>query len=188
MDQEMNDLDVGESNTNEIQEVNEVIASKPVEKEIQPEIVEISRDHIINHLKPQENKYWRFSFKNESNTTRLKTLLQSIPEYNLTVDFETPQNKPDIVLKQDGIIVGKINLLLCDRRDANLPEKYYCKLYFYHFKNPQLYEAVKAAAVNFFENFKGDVSGGKRKTHKKHKKRRITYKKKTIKRTYSKRK
>lgn len=179
MDQSHNEIQ------NEIQVVNEVVASEPIEEEIPPETVEIAKAHIINHLKPQENKYWRFTFKNDLNTARLKSLIESIPEYNLTVDFETPQNKPDIVLKQDGNIIGKINLLLCDRRDANLPEKYYCKLYFYHFKNPELYNAVKTAVVNFFENFKGNALGGKRKTHKK---RRSIHKRTAHKRTYSKRK
>lgn len=158
------------------------------ENEIKPETVDISKN-IINHLKPQENKYWRFSFKNEENTNRLKSVIESIPEYNLTVEFGVPQNTPDIIIKQAENTVGKINLLLCDRRDANLPEKYYCKIYFYHFKNPILYQSIKTAVVNFFESFTNsnmiikETKGGKR--YKKRvtiKRKRIVNKKKTKKR------
>jgi len=136
---------------------------------IEPETVEFSKN-IVNQLKPQESKYWRFSFKNEANTNRLKSVIESI--HGLTVEFGVSQNTPDITIKQGENVVGKINLLLCDRRDANLPEKYYCKVYFYHFKNPALYEAVKTAIVNLFEGLK--QTGGKRN------KKRITIKRKSI--------
>jgi hypothetical protein len=171
---------------------NEIVESAPPpEEEILPETVEISNKQILNHLKPQESKYWRFSFKNDTNTNRLKGVIESIPKYNLTVKFETKQDTPDITIKDGQNEVGKINLLLCDRRDANMPEKYYCKLYFYHFKNNDLYQAVKSAVVNLFENFKGVSSlreqGGARhkstkKHHRTHKKRRNIRRKKTLRR------
>jgi hypothetical protein len=160
------------------QSVPEITDSE--EKEIEPETVEISKQNIINHLKPQENKYWRFSFKNEANTNRLKSVIESIPEYGLTVDFGTPQNTPDITIKQGNDVVGKINLLLCDRRDANLPEKYYCKIYFYHFKNSALYEAVKASVVNLFETFKGATIPSKGAGGKRHRKRITIKRKRTV--------
>ena len=153
-------------------------------EEIEPETVEFSKN-VVNQLKPQENKYWRFSFKNEANTNRLKSVIESIPEYGLTVDFGVPQNTPDITIKQGETIVGKINLLLCDRRDANLPEKYYCKIYFYHFKNPALYQAVKTATVNLFEGLKAHIkeTGGKRNRKRATiKRKRIGHKKKTMRR------
>lgn len=153
-------------------------------EEIEPETVEFSKN-VVNQLKPQENKYWRFSFKNEANTNRLKSVIESIPEYGLTVDFGVPQNTPDITIKQGETIVGKINLLLCDRRDANLPEKYYCKIYFYHFKNPALYQAVKTATVNLFEGLKAPIkeTGGKRNRKRTTiKRKRIGHKKKTMRR------
>jgi hypothetical protein len=158
------------------------------EKEIEPETVEISKQNIINHLKPQENKYWRFSFKNEANINRLKSAIESIPEYGLTVDFGVPQNTPDITIKQGEKVVGKINLLLCDRRDANLPEKYYCKIYFYHFKNSALYQAVKSGVVNLFESFKGanrslkEMGGKRNKKRGTVKRKRNLNKKKSMKR------
>ena len=128
---------------------------------IPAETIEIlDKNRILSHIKPQENKYWHFTFNTDSNKNQLTSAIQSIPGYSLTVEYGLPQNTPDITLKNDGKIVGKIHLLLCDRRDANLPNKYYCKIYFYHFDNEKLYQDVKATVINFFENFKS-VSGGK---------------------------
>lgn len=165
------------------------------EEEIPPETVDFSKEKLVGNLKPQENKYWRFTFKNEDHSRLLKDTIKQIPDLNLTATFEIKQNTPDITIKKDvvednehsGIEVGKINLLLCDRRDANLPEKYYCKVYFYHFKDQAIYQAVRAAVINFFDNLKSvntpskDI-GGKRNKHKTHKKRRIVRRKKTSKR------
>ena len=56
----------------EITMVNEIESSIPeTEQEIPAETVEISNKSIINYLKPQENKYWHFSFKNESNQNNI---------------------------------------------------------------------------------------------------------------------
>lgn len=140
--------------------------SIPENKEIQPETIEFSKN-IVNHLKPQENKYWRFSFKNEINMNDLIKAIKGV-QSNLTVEFGIPQNTPDIIIKEpSGETIGKINLLLCDRRDANMPEKYYCKIYFYQFKNSNQYDSIKTAVVNFFENLKrpsmiSKETGGKR--------------------------
>lgn len=168
----------------EITMVNEIESSIPeTEQEIPAETVEISNKNVINYLKPQETKYWHFSFKNESNQNQLTQLLQNIPNYSLTVEYGIPQNKPDITLKMNDIVVGKIHLLLSDRRDVNLPEKYYCKIYFYHFTKPELFQAVKTSLVNFFENFKPNKIGGKRnKKSKTQKKKYNIRRKKTTKR------
>lgn len=171
------------------QEINDIESSMPeTEKEIPAETIEISNKSVISNLKPQENKYWHFSFKNEANKNELTQILQNIPGYNLTVEYGIPQNTPDITLKINDNIVGKLHLLLCDRRDANLPEKYYCKIYFYHFTNQKIFEAVKMTVINFFENFKtgeNKIGGKFKKIYKKtktHKKRRINRRKKTSKR------
>ena len=153
-----------EQEEQEEQQINSVVASAPPpSKEIAPETIEIANKSIIPYLVPQESKFWHFTL-NPSNKERLTRILESIPEYRLTVEYGIPQNTPDITLKMNGQIVGKIHLLLCDRRDANLPEKYYCKLYFYQFKNQELYNKVKSTLINFFENFKpmNSSKGGKR--------------------------
>jgi hypothetical protein len=164
---------------------NDIEINETESKEIPAESIEIPKDGIIQYLKPQENKYWHFMFKNEENQNELTNVLQNIPGYSLTVEYGIPQNKPDITLKMNDEIVGKIHLLLCDRRDANLPEKYYCKLYFYHFKNQELYNTVKTVLINFFENFKSNKIGGKRKLYKKLKtQKKRKYSKKTTKNLY----
>jgi hypothetical protein len=112
-------------------------------EDIPAETVEITDNkHILPHLKPQESKYWHFKL-NDTKQAQLTAALENTPGYSLTVEYGIPQNTPDITLKHNGKTVGKIHLLLCDRRDANLPAKYYCKIYFYSFKDVQLYNSVK---------------------------------------------
>jgi hypothetical protein len=181
------------------QKVDEVISAEPeVEKPVEPvrnqkktyaETIEIQNNGVVSHLKPQETKNWRFSFKNEQNKNQLTKTLESIPGHRLTVEYDIKTEKPDITLKnEEGKEVGIINLLLCDRRDVNLPEKYYCKIYFGKFTDPTLYEAVKTAVVNFFESINNpSVTGGKRnKPRRTHKKRRVIRRKKTLKHKYRK--
>lgn len=125
-------------------------------EDVKPVTIEIAnKKAILRHVKPQESKYWHFKFSDPRHTNQMTNVLQNIQGYRLTVDYGLRINTADITLKQNEEIVGKIHLLLCDKRDANLPNKYYCKLFFFHFKNPQLFNAVKNALVNFFENFKG---------------------------------
>jgi hypothetical protein len=140
--------------------------SKSEEKEIQepikinqkpePETVEVSEEtkkRVLQLVKPQESKYNHFQFKSQADTDKLTNVLQSIPGHNITVSYGIPQSTPDISLSENGQIVGKIHLLLCDRRDANKPEKYYVKLYLYHFTDLTLQETVKSALLSFFESF-----------------------------------
>jgi hypothetical protein len=173
------------------------------QNEIPAETIEISKEAtkiILNNVEKQPSKYWHFQFKNDRDKTALDTIFKTL---GLTAEYNTKQDTPDITLKDDSGIVGKIHLLLCDRRDTNNKEKYYCKIYFYHFKNPKIYSDVRAAVINYFENFKAaknnfpknnfpknnfpknnssrtNTIGGKRKrrTHKK----RINKKKKTLRR------
>jgi hypothetical protein len=161
--------------------------------EIPAETIEISKEatqNVLKNVEKQKNKYWHFQFKNE-NKEKLTEVLQTVPGYSLTASYGDKQNTPDITLQLGNEIVGKIHLLLCDRRDTNNKEKYYCKIYFYHFNDRKLYEAVKSAVINFFESFKSSnssVQGGKRRrrqqTHKKRStiNKRQRYHKKTLRR------
>ena len=135
-------------------------------EEVKPLTIEIAnKKAVLRHVKPQESKYWHFKFIDPRHTSQMTNVLQSIQGYRLTVEYGTPINTADIILKMNdedesedhsqGEIVGKIHLLLCDKRDANLPSKYYCKLFFFHFKNSHLFQDVKTALVNFFETFRG---------------------------------
>ena len=61
------------------QDINEVISAepevtKPVElvtnqKKTYAETIEITNNGVVNRLKPQERKNWRFSFKNEQDNS-----------------------------------------------------------------------------------------------------------------------
>ena len=136
------------------EEIEDIAEIEDIE-EVKPVTIEIAnKKTVLRHVKPQESKYWHFKFSDPRHTNQMTNVLQNIQGYRLTVEYGVPINTPDITLKMNGEIVGKIHLLLCDKRDANLPNKYYCKLYFYNFKSPQLFQAVKTALVNFFENFK----------------------------------
>lgn len=186
--QEIPELDVllnkSDKNNNEnMTETIEPSLFNSANKEILAETIEIPKQNIIMYLKPQISKYWRFTFKNEVNIYRLKKIIETVSNYGLTVDFGEAQNTPDITISQGELIVGKINLLLSDRRDANLPEKYYCKLYFYYFKNKELYQSVKSAVVNYFMNFKQlprkKIEGTSNKTNRR---KRNMRRKKTLKR------
>jgi hypothetical protein len=176
------------------QDINDVISAEPIEpvrnqKKTYAETIEVPNNGVVSHLKPQERKNWRFSFKNEENKNQLTKTLKSIPGHSLTVEYSIAKDSADITLKnEEGKEVGIINLLLCDRRNVNLSEKYYCKIYFGEFTDQTLYEAVKAAVVNFFESInKPSTMGGKRnkpnRKLKTHKKKRINRRKKTSKRS-----
>jgi hypothetical protein len=116
---------------------------------IKPELIELDKRKILPHVKPQKNKYWHFQLS-EGNQAKLQKELETIPNYKLTATFGIPQNTADITLTQQNNIVGKIHFLLCDRRDANLPEKYYTKLFFFHFNDAALLNMVRNRLLNFF--------------------------------------
>ena len=143
--------------TEQLEQAEEIAQIEQTEQleEVKPVTIEIAnKKSVLRHVKPQESKYWHFKFSDPRYTNQMTNVLQNIQGYKLTVEYGVPINTPDITLKIQGEVVGKIHLLLCDKRDANLPNKYYCKLYFYNFKNQQLFQAVKTAIVNFFDNFK----------------------------------
>jgi hypothetical protein len=150
-------------------------------KEIPAETIEIiPNKNILNHLKSQEKKLWRFTFKNESINNKLLKLFEEIPEYNLTATYNTALDSPDITIQQDGITVGKINLMLCDRPNITNKSKHYCKIFFFQFRNPELYNAVKDKIIPFFESFESRKQSNEiQKSNNKNKKQN---KNKTIKR------
>ena len=172
-------------------ETPEVEKPETSKKTTYAETIEISNNGVVNRLKPQERKNWRFTFKNEQDKNQLTETLESIQ--GLTVEYSIAKDNADITLKMNGKEVGLINLLLCDRPNVNLSEKYYCKIYFGEFTDLDLYEKVKTAVVNFFKSINNkpsnnqSVTGGKRnKPRRTHKKRRVIRRKKTLKRKYRK--
>ena len=171
----------------ETQQVDDIISSEPLPPKVletgkvEPETIEIvNKAAVLPYVKPQKSKFWHFEFTSPDNQNKLSNVLTSSND-SLTVEYGETQKSPDIMLKRGSDIVGKIHLLLCDRRDANLPEKYYIKLYFYDFVDNELYDNVKKNLINFFENFKSSApqQGGKKKRrhHRTMKKRRVNRKK-----------
>jgi hypothetical protein len=179
----------------ETQQVDDIISSEPLPPKVldtpkmlesgkvEPDTIEIvNKAAVLPYVKPQKSKFWHFEFISPENQKNLSNALTS-SNTDLTVEYGETQKSPDITLKRGSEIVGKIHLLLCDRRDANLPEKYYVKLYFYDFIDAGLYDNVKKSLLNFFENFKSSSNtaqqGGKKKRrhHRTMKKRRVNRKK-----------
>ena len=173
----------------ETQQVDDIISSEPLPPKVlessngkvEPETVEIvNKAGVLPYVKPQKSKFWHFEFVNPENQNKLTGVLTSSND-SITVEYGETQKSPDITLKRGSEILGKIHLLLCDRRDANLPEKYYVKLYFYDFQDNEFYDNVKKSLINFFENFKSNAlqQGGKKKKrhHRTMKKRRVNRKK-----------
>lgn len=141
-----------------------MVEQKPEEPErkslpqdyVKADTIEISREateNILKSVEKQPSKYWHFQFKNTKDKEDFTAALEHAG-YDLTVVYNEKQNTPDITLLLKEQPVGKIHLLLCDRRDTNNKSKYYCKIHFYHFTDPNIYSAVKAAVVNYFEGFK----------------------------------
>jgi hypothetical protein len=180
----------------ETQQVDDIISSEPLPPpptkvlespkvletgKVEPETIEIvNKTAVLPYVKPQKSKFWHFEFISPGHQKNLSNVLTSSND-GLTVEYGETQKSPDITLKRGSEIVGKIHLLLCDRRDANLPDKYYIKLYFYDFVDTDLYNNVKKTLIDFFENFKSNAlqQGGKKKRrhHRTMKKRRMNRKK-----------
>ncbi len=175
------------SETETVSKENESNENTSESKGIQAENIEIANKNVIKYLIPRENKKTHFTL-DENNEKKLTSTLKSILGNELTVVYADKKKDPGMTLLMDNIEVGKIHFLLCDAPNVNLPDKYYCKLYFYDFKNQDLYDKVKSILINFFENFNGqnNTSGGKRiKRHvtKRHITKRKSKKGKIIKRS-----
>jgi hypothetical protein len=142
------------------------------------EISEEAKKRVLPYVEPQESKYHHFMFKDSRNTDKLTKVFENSLGHNITVKYGIPQSSPDITLSEGDNVIGKIHLLLCDRRDANKPEKYYIKIYFYQFKDSNVMSMVKEKLITFFENF-GIIKKGGVRNKRKHTK--YTHKKKVVK-------
>lgn len=132
------------------------------------EIASPAKERILSKVRKQHNKYWHFQFKNDRDLDALKSKLESVSNLNVMYNFEG-QNKADVTLLKDDKEVGKIHFLLCDRRDSNLPAKYYVKLYFFNFTDEDILNKVKEVVSDYFNNVIGSKKkGGKhQRTYKK---------------------
>jgi hypothetical protein len=129
-------------------------------KDIKPDTVIILDKHqesrhrakLLKLVKPQSKKYWHFTFIRDSDKQNFKRMLESVPGYNLTAEYDERKDKADIILKDNGKIVGKIHLLLSDRVDIGKTKEYYIKVFLFHFNDQQLFNQIKSKIIRFFEN------------------------------------
>lgn len=107
----------------------------------------------------QAQPHTHFRLKNKSDRQKLLGVIDSISDvvgpivssYDYGRKYDT-----DIIIRKKGDSnsvkpIGKIHLLLFDRRDRYNHEKYYMKLHFFQFVNDALFERVKQAVTGFFQ-------------------------------------
>jgi len=151
---DVNNTDVIKTDDNNTVAKDTVNASPTQSVELSPsETVVIDHfHHILPHVMPQpDDKKWNhFMFKHKSDETAFEAALQTV-DNDITVMYNfINKNKPDVTLLQHGIIIGKIHFLHMDRPDKGKTSKYYIKLHLFHFSSSDMFEKVKAVAVEFF--------------------------------------
>ena len=111
----------------------------------------------LGHVQAQPHTHFRL--KNKSDRQKLLRTIETastigpiIASYDYGRKYDT-----DIVIRKktdssNTKPIGKIHLLLFDRRDRYNSEKYYMKLHFYQFANDALFDSVKQAVTDFFRD------------------------------------
>jgi hypothetical protein len=159
-----------------IEPISEEIEKDMYSKDIKPDTLVILDKHqesrhrakLLKLVKPQSKKYWHFTFIRESDKQNFKRVLESIPGYNLTAEYDERKDKADIVLKDNGKIAGKIHLLLSDRVDIGKSKEYYIKIFLFHFKDQQLFNQIKSRILRFFDNLSMNSTKRNHVTRKHH--------------------
>jgi hypothetical protein len=106
---------------------------------------------IFPYIIAQESTH--FQFKTKEMERRFQQMIEQIPDLTVRFDYGR-EDKSDILLVSSSDptqIVGKIHLLLVDRRDRGDPSKRYVKIHLFHMKDPQQFELVRQRVTNFFE-------------------------------------
>lgn len=113
---------------------------------------------IFPYIMPQESTH--FQFKTKDMERRFQEMIEQIPDLTVRFDYGR-EDKSDILLVSSSDrtqIVGKLHLLLVDRRDRGDPSKRYVKIHLFHMKDPQQFELVRQRITEFFEKIGGPVS------------------------------
>ena len=106
---------------------------------------------IFPYIMAQESTH--FQFKTKEMERRFQQMIEQIPDLTVRFDYGR-EDKSDILLVSSSDptqIVGKLHLLLVDRRDRGDPSKRYVKIHLFHMKDPQQFELVRQRVTNFFE-------------------------------------
>jgi hypothetical protein len=108
-------------------------------------------DSLLSRLERHKYKYWHFKFMNDSDMDDFKNRIMEI-DPTLTVEHNYGgQRHADIVIRKNGNIVGKLHFLHVNRPDICEPKKFYVKVHYYYFTDPDLMSKVKAAVHVFFD-------------------------------------
>jgi len=105
----------------------------------------------------QSQPHTHFRLKHQSDREKLLHAIQNASTMGPIVasyDYGR-KHDADIIIRKAGDSntakpIGKIHLLLFDRRDRYHSEKYYMKLHFFKFANDDLFNSVKQAVTDFF--------------------------------------
>jgi len=106
---------------------------------------------IFPYIMAQESTH--FQFKTKEMERRFQQMIEQIPDLTVRFDYGK-EDKSDILLVSSSDptqIVGKLHLLLVDRRDRGDPSKRYVKVHLFHMKDPQQFEHVRQRVTDFFE-------------------------------------
>ena len=135
---------------------------------------------IFPYIMAQESTH--FQFKTKEMERRFQQMIEQIPDLTVRFDYGR-EDKSDILLVSSSDptqIVGKLHLLLADRRDRGDPSKRYVKIHLFHMKDPQQFELVRQRVVDFFEKMHPVRTSttrmpmtGSQKTRVQHKRRRM---------------
>jgi len=109
----------------------------------------------MGHVQAQPHTHFRL--KHKSDRQELLRIIEGastvgpiVASYDYGRKYDT-----DIIIRKKGESsatkpIGKIHLLLFDRRDRYNHEKYYMKLHFFQFANDELFNTVKQTVTTFF--------------------------------------
>lgn len=106
---------------------------------------------IFPYIMAQESTH--FQFKTKEMERRFQQMIEQIPDLTVRFDYGR-EDKSDILFVSSSDptqIVGKLHLLLVDRRDRGDPSKRYVKIHLFHMKDPQQFELVRQRVTDFFE-------------------------------------
>jgi hypothetical protein len=107
----------------------------------------------------QAQPHTHFRLKNKSDRQKLLRIVENASTIGpITASYDYGRKyDTDIVIRKKSDSnsskpIGKIHLLLFDRRDRYNSEKYYIKLHFFQFANDELFDKVKQAVTQFFNS------------------------------------
>ena len=106
----------------------------------------------------QAQPHTHFRLKHKSDRQKLLRAIEGSSSDPIVASYDYGRKyDTDIILRRKSDTnsskpIGKIHLLLFDRRDRYNTEKYYIKLHFFQFANDELFDKVKQVVSAFFQS------------------------------------